>query len=467
MRESIVQNSPMQAIKHLYWRAGFGLSPEEWAVRHNWAVRRAVSELFEQAATPRLLPVPELPAEAEAMMGARENLAALLEKQIRLVSAQAAAWIGRMADPRESALTERMTLFWHGHFACEIRNERLAVEYLNVLRQHGLGNFRTLVLEVARTPAMIRYLNNQQNRKDSPNENFARELLELFTIGRGHYTEQDIREAARAFTGWSSNVEGTFVFRRLQHDYGSKIFMGKTGNFDGGDIIDIVLERRETAQFIVRKVYRYFVNEQVDEPRVAKLAELFYQSGYDIGKLMREIFSSDWFYTAENMGAKIKSPVEFLAGCMRVAAVTFESPAGPAFVQRALGQILFRPPNVAGWPGGKNWVDNSTLMLRLNLPAMLILEEEAGFRPKDELTAQNREAAFRRLGAHSDLRAIGGLTKGKNMLDAAEALAEYLFIRPPGAGLEQIAGFVQTNGQNYYIQQVLVRLMSMPEYQMC
>jgi uncharacterized protein (DUF1800 family) len=194
-----------------------------------------------------------------------------------------------MSNPNHSALLEKMTLFWHGHFACTIKVGMLAAQQLNSIQQHALGNFRDLVLAIARDPSMIRFLNNQQNKKRQPNENFARELMELFTIGRGFYTENDVKEAARAFTGWSSNLSGEYVFRERQHDFGEKRFMNKRGNFDGTDIIDILLERRETAHFITKKIYQYFVNEKVNERRLEQLAAGFYDKNYDIKWLMQTI----------------------------------------------------------------------------------------------------------------------------------------------------------------------------------
>src|SRR5262249_34193319 len=188
---------------------------------------------------------------------------------------------------------------------------------LDVIRRNALGNFGDLLKEVSKSAAMLFFLNNQQNRKDHPNENFAREVMELFTMGRGNYTEQDIKEAARAFTGWGANAGGEFVFRKFQHDTGEKTVLGKSGNFDGDNIIDILIENKQTARFITRKIYRYFVNDEVNEAIVDKLANKFYQSNYDISELMKEIFSSDWFYDPKNIGSRIKSPVELIVGIRR------------------------------------------------------------------------------------------------------------------------------------------------------
>ena len=355
----------------------------------------------------------------------KEEIVARRKQERQLVAKQNIIWINRMADPAHNAFLERMTLFWHGHFACQTKISGLAIAQINTIRQHALGNFRDLVLAIAKDASMIRFLNNQQNRKKTPNENFARELLELFTIGRGNYTEQDIKEAARAFTGWSSNLQGEYVFRQRQHDYGVKTFFGKTGNFDGTDIIDLILERRETANFIAKKVYRYFVNDQPDEAIIKQLGQTFYNSGYDIGHLLRTIFETDWFYHPKNMGTKIKSPVELLAGMMRSLNVKFEQDNALIFVQRALGQILFNPPNVAGWPGGKSWIDNSTLMLRLNLANYLFLSSDVNLRVKDELEAKKRGKAMKKLTAQIDLIPIYNLTAGLSKAAIFEKLSAY------------------------------------------
>ena len=191
---------------------------------------------------------------------------------------------------------------------------------------------------------MLNFLNNQQNRKDHPNENFAREVMELFTLGRGNYTEHDIKEAARAFTGWGANLKGEFIFRRFQHDFGSKTVLGKTGNFDGDEVLDILLQQKQTAKFITQKIYKFFVNEQPDAEKIEWLAERFYKNDYDIAKLLEDIFTSDWFYDEKNIGAKIKSPVELLAGIQRMLPMKLENEEALMLLQRVLGKYYFIRP---------------------------------------------------------------------------------------------------------------------------
>jgi uncharacterized protein (DUF1800 family) len=452
----------MEKIRHLYWRAGFGLSPEEWRERRNWPLEKAIDELFKQANQAKTVLLNSAPPVRE-----EGGMAQMLEKERMVMFQQNHAWVGRMGSNNESALLEQMCLFWHGHFACRITIGKLGIQYLNALRQHGLGNFRDLLLAISKTPAMIRYLNNQQNRKGRPNENFAREVLELFTMGRGNYQEKDIKEAARAFTGWTSTLLGEFEFRDIWHDEGNKSFLGKTGAFKGEDIVDIILQQPATAPFIVRKLYRYFVNEQVDEKIVAQLSQDFRQSNYDLGKLMRQIFSSTWFYAPANLGKRIKSPVQFMAGLMHSTKMNF-SQAGPVlFMERSLGQILFNPPNVAGWPGGKSWIDNSTLTLRLNLPAYLLNSEDVGLRTKGEFEDEGRETGAQKLVNTHDLSPLYDLVKSQKPVEMVQELADYLLLVKPTFGLDNLCKDLPLSDRNAQIRSMALRLMTLPEYQMC
>lgn len=460
----------MQRLKHLYWRAGFGLSPAAWQQRRDWTVQRAVEQLFDEAGQDRTI-AGAIAAAGRSVEGSPSMEGMSIEERLRQarqrITADTSDWIQLMADERSSSLKHRMMLFWHGHFACRVLQPRLALQQLAVLERHALGNFRDLVLAIARDPAMIRYLNNQQNRKQSPNENFARELMELFTISRGHYSEQDVKEAARAFTGWSSDLQGQFVFRRWWHDYGQKAFMGRRGDFDGEQIIDILLERRETALFITRKLYRHFVSEKEDEAIIRELADGFFRSGYDIGRLMRTIFSSEWFYAPANVGTQIKSPMVLLAGMLRSMPAQFSDARSLLVLQRSLGQVLFNPPNVAGWPGGRNWIDNSTLLLRLNLPAFLLQAAEADLRPKDALESEARAGRMRRIQAHVDLSALESWLQPYPPVEAARRLTEYMIVRPaalPALLEQELARQPDAVGA---LPMMLVGVMSLPEYQLC
>ena len=276
-------------------------------------------------------------------------------------------WVEEMIRT-PSPLTERMTLFWHNHFVSGQQKVKLAqlMYRQNVtLRANALRRFGDLLHAVARDPAMVIYLDNAQNRKGTPNENFAREVMELFTLGEGHYGEQDIKEAARAFTGWSLDRDtGQFVFRRFIHDYGQKTVLGKTGNLDGDDVLDILLARPETAEFVMAKLWREFVSPDPDEKEVKRIAARFRDSRYDVKVALQALLTSDAFYAAENRGVLVKSPVDLVVGTLHQFGMRPGETVPFAVAAAAMGQNLFAPPNVKGWPGGEAWINASTLLAR-------------------------------------------------------------------------------------------------------
>ena len=374
---------------------------------------------------------------------------------------------------------EKMAFFWHGHFACRNLNVFYQQGLLDVIRRNALGSFRDMLHEVSKSAAMLNFLNNQQNRKDHPNENFAREVMELFTLGRGNYSENDIKEAARAFTGWTANMKGEFVFRRMQHDFGSKTVLGKTGNFDGDEVLDILLSQKQTAKYITQKIYRFFVNETIDDEKVNWLADRFYQSTYDIGKLMEDIFTSDWFYEEKNIAAKIKSPVELLVGIQRMLPMKLENQEALTFLQRALGQMLFYPPNVAGWPGGKSWIDSSSLMLRMRIPLLINDVDELNVRPKDDddqmmgrKTADDGDK-LKGIGRRSIIKAdidwkgyINHFEKVQKEQLVGSLTANLLQTRG-GVNNELIKQYADASSKESFIRSATLQLMSTPEYQLC
>ncbi len=397
-------------------------------------------------------------------------------------------WLHEMVNS-SAQLREKMAFFWHGHFACRNLNVFFQQGLLDVIRRNALGNFGTLLKEVSKNAAMLNFLNNQQNRKDHPNENFAREVMELFTLGRVNYSEKDVKEAARAFTGWSSTIKGEYIFRKGQHDFGSKTVLGKTGNFDGGEVLDILLEQKTTATFITKKLYKFLVNEQPDDAKVEWLADRFYKSEYDISKLLEDIFTSDWFYDEKNIGAKIKSPVELIAGIQRMLPMKFEKDEVLLLIQRSLGQLLFYPPNVAGWPGGKNWIDSSTLMMRMRIPQMLDDKDEFNIKPKDDDDQMmGRPSTELRMDKNDDpkagaMKSMGRLNKPIQVnIDWTlytknyESLArESLLGNITGTLLqaksrvspELIKQFSDQTGRENFIKTTTLQIMSTPEYQLC
>jgi len=384
------------AARHLLNRTGFAatdadirtfaaLSREDAADK---LLRAVVSEA--QQKPPAWVDEPPIPpAKLQAMT--QEERMAELRKNVEHAFELREWWFREMLTT-PSPLTEKMTLFWHNHFATsqqKVRFTPLLYHQHVMLRRNALGNFNSMLRQISRDPAMLIYLDGANSRKEQPNENFAREVMELFTLGEGHYTEKDIKEAARAFTGWSVDREtGKYMFRRGIHDYGVKTVLGKSGNFDGDQVIDILLRKPETAQFLTRKLWKEFISPLPDEKQVVRMAEDFRNSGYNIAKLMRTMLTSDAFYAAENRAALIKSPVEFVVGTMKQFEIETANLRPFVLAAALLGQNVFSPPNVKGWPGGEAWINSATLLGRKQLIDRLFRNEdrmEAALRNMDEM----------------------------------------------------------------------------------
>jgi hypothetical protein len=283
-------------------------------------------------------------------------------------------------------LREKLTLFWHDHFAtslAKVRNAALMFGQNCLLRKYALGRFGPLLQAISRDPAMMIWLDSNSNVKGKPNENYARELMELFSLGVGHYTEKDIREAARAFTGWRTDGKGFALDARL-HDGGPKTVLGQTGAWDGGDVVRIVLEQPAAAQFLVRKLYRFLVSEKAMAPDslLEPLCESFRKSDYDVAGLVRTILASRHFYSDHAFRQRVKGPVEYVLGAVQAVYRRFgeEEADYRSLPQRvlvswlgAMGQNLFVPPNVKGWPGGPSWMNTSTVLERDNFAAALAM----------------------------------------------------------------------------------------------
>lgn len=391
-------------------------------------------------------------------------------------------WLHEMVNSA-AQLREKMAFFWHGHFACRNLNVFFQQGLLDIIRRNALGNFGTLLKEVSKNAAMLNFLNNQQNKKDHPNENFAREVMELFTLGRGNYTEHDVKEAARAFTGWNATIKGEFIFRKGQHDFGSKTVLGKTGDLDGGDVLDILLQQKQTAKFVTKKLYKFLVNEQPDEAKVEWLADRFYKNEYDISKLLEDIFTSEWFYEEKNVGAKIKSPVELLAGIQRMLPMKFEREEALLLIQRSLGQLLFYPPNVAGWPGGKSWIDSSTLMMRMRIPLMLDDRDEFNIKPKDDDDQMMGRKDVNEDPKAGSMKSLSRLskpilvnidwslyTKNYEAVPRESLLANItgiLLQAKSRVSPDLIKQFSDQTGRENFIKTATLQIMSTPEYQLC
>jgi len=292
-------------------------------------------------------------------------------------------WLyGMLHSPQP--LREKLTLFWHNHFATSIvkvQSAPLMFRQNCLLREHALGKFGPFLQAMSKDPAMLLWLDSNRNVKGKPNENYARELMELFSLGVGNYTERDVREAARAFTGWHTDGD-SFTFDARAHDGGTKTVLGQTGAWDGGDVVRIVLAQPAAARFLVGKLYRFLVSENAEPPTalLEPLCVAFRKSDYDVGKLVRTVLASRHFYSGYAFRQRVKSPVEYVLGAVRAVCHHFdegEADAKPlppqVLVPRlaAMGQRLFAPPNVKGWPGGRSWLNTSTVLERTNFAAAL------------------------------------------------------------------------------------------------
>ncbi len=470
-----------QQARYLFARAGFGATPAELDDASRKPLRKVVRQLFSDSKAVSELSIvkPDENETKQQLKGLvrdgqldKDMLKERIRDNAEKVRDLNLQWLDQMVTGR-AALREKMALFWHGHFACRAqgRNPLFMQQYVNTLRQHALGKLGDLLMAVSKEPAMLQFLNNQQNRKNAPNENFAREVMELFTLGRGNHSEHDIKEAARAFTGWQFTPEGQFIFRERIHDEREKTIFGKTGVFKGEDVIVMLLENKQTARFITAKIYRFFVNETEDKKRVDALADQFYKSGYDISELIETIFTSDWFYDPKNIGAHIKSPVELLVGLRRTLGVQFDQPQPQIFVQRTLGQLLFYPPNVAGWPGGKNWIDSSSLLFRMQLPNFILKATEVTVQPKEDgdvntqLLARRGNAKFRTTVNWADFENAFTKLSDTELLDSIAAVLLPFPLRPDQRTLlERQTKSGQTRPER--IHMLTAALMSLPEYQL-
>jgi uncharacterized protein (DUF1800 family) len=444
-------------IQHLYRRAGFGIGPEEAQRRLRFSRAQVVDELFKNSE--KITPLRADLSEYDRFF--RDNpdatfrdLKKLLIKTKDTKLALNKVWLERICNPTES-LNERMTIFWANVFVCKDYIAPRILQFNNLLRTHALGNFREFVKAISREPAMMSYLSTNLNKKKHPNENFARELMELFTLGLGHYTETDIKEAARAFTGYGYTLDGKFKLNGNQHDYGVKTFRGKSGNFDGNDIVDIICDDPQCARFICGKIYTYFVNENPNTDRIEELAEVFY-NGYDIREVMHYLFMSDWFYNERNIGTKIKSPIDLLTSMYRVVPFSFSGSREPIYIQRILGQELMNPPNVAGWEGGKAWINTNSLMIRLKLPSVLLGD---GMIPDDRFWDRNLRKPF---AQHLKVKSDWNKFDEEFSSITSEALPEMLLATPLNPGTREL---INERGA-ISKQDLCLQLMSLPEFQL-
>ncbi|MEM1446079.1 MAG: DUF1800 domain-containing protein [Planctomycetota bacterium] len=482
------------AARHLAMRAGFGGTPQQLAAVYEAGLDGAVDAFLAPAprATPPDSMSPDVvePLDAEerrALARVRGEDAEAVRQQIqrrRLTQRRDDRqmfrdlqhwWVDRLLDPPAS-LHERMVLLWHNHFATGHRAVRDA--YL-MWRQHAMFreyafDFELLARSIVRDPAMLKYLNNDRNRRAAPNENLARELLELFMLGAGNYRESDIKEGARALTGYSVD-DDDFQFRKFFHDSQSKTILGRTGDFDGDDFVGLLLGQDACARFVAHKLYDHFVFDVGDDwakvPRdrqaaIRMLGKRVMRHEYDLLPVLRELLTSRHFYDPANVGKKIKSPAQFLAGTVRGANTPTRRTATLNEAMERMGMSLFDPPSVNGWDGGRAWINTSTLFVRQNLATYLI----TGKQPGEDFDVRDASVT----GSHDPRKLLAGLDEASH--DAPEAVVDHLadaLLGPqvPSDRRAALYAFARDRQRGpsdpHALLGLLCTITAMPEYQLC
>ncbi len=452
---------------HLVWRTGFG--PAAGTSAGKISRQAAIDQVFKSARKWTPLKMFDRPLQEKVKMKdlSRKERQELRKQRREEIQQLGVAWLEKMA--RDSAqLQEKMTFFWHDHFAARVERPAALQDFNNLMRRHALGNFRTLLLGVAQHPVMLDYLDGRKNKKAHPNENFARELMELFTLGVGNYSELDIKEAARAFTGWNFDQQGNFVVRKNHHDNGTKTFRGSTGNFNGEDVIDLILSDKQTARYICQKLYCYFVHPEPHLTRIEQLATVFYDGNYQIEPVMRALLESEWFWEKNNRGVRIKSPVDLLAGMQRNVGMEYPEPKGTFQILRLLGQVPFDPPNVAGWPSGKSWIDAGTLTARMTLPVLALFQRGQAFQANPDLMmGEQSPPKMKKFRAEMDWNKWGQQIKGKDTLAMVEELRQHLLPFAEGNFEQKLPRSPMLGSDRAtQLQQLTLSFLQLPEYQL-
>ena len=373
----------LSLVAHLLRRAGFGATHDELETYALQSYEETVEELLH-------------PDHAQAMPDDLIRRYHVDMSELRQVDSAGAYWIYRMITS-SAPLEEKIALFWHGLFATgytKLNQARALLNQIDMFRRHGLGRFDTLLLELSKDPAMLLWLDNNDNHKTAINENYGRELLELFSMGIGHYTEQDIKECARAFTGWTlknaeymavraskdsiwpyGRINWHFEYRDWDHDDGEKTFLGETGHFNGEDIIAIIVKQEATARFVSQRLFQFFAADEIDaagEAVVDSMMQTYFESGYEIRAMLRTLFNSDYFKSEHSRYARVKGPIELLVGALRLAG-SYRKPTLGAnqlmFQSFFMGQGPLVPPTVEGWHEGMEWIDSGALVERINFIA--------------------------------------------------------------------------------------------------
>jgi uncharacterized protein (DUF1800 family) len=425
---------------HLYRRAAFGASRSELAA----AIKKSPAEVVQRLVRGSS---DDATARSEADAFAQSVLATNDPKQL-------AAWWVYVLLSTKQPLLERMTLFWHGHFATsaeKVTDAKAMFEQNRLLREHALGDFRPLVRAISRDPAMLVYLDSATNRKAHPNENFARELMELFCLGEGNYSEKDVQELARCFTGWEIKL-GRFRFNRFQHDAGNKSLLGKTDAFEDVAAVDWVLEQPQAARFIVGKLYKQFICDEPDpSPELIEpLADELRENSWQIAPVVERMLGSQLFFSERAIGRKVRSPADAAIGLLRSLEGTTNAHQLAADLAQN-GQSLFYPPNVKGWDGGRAWINSSTILGRTNMMTRIINDEKTRFaaRPLHEYVRQELAAS-----------------EPENIVDELTALLLAVPL-PPNARKSLTKICEKPSDRSRGTRETLQALVALPEFQLC
>jgi uncharacterized protein (DUF1800 family) len=398
---------------HLLNRAGFGGRPPEIEAAVKMGLQATVERLINFESEPEASMNPSwAKADPERFKQLREFRDADPEKRKELQRARQREererfvelrnwWLERMVSGKRP-LQEKLTLFWHGHFATsaqKVKDAYLMWRQNDIFRRNSAGNWLALLTEVSKDPAMLIWLDQAQSRKEHPNENFAREVMELFVLGEGHYTERDVTEAARALTGWSlERGPQEFVYRRNAHDTGTKTILGQSGNFDGDDVLRIIANQPQAARFITGKLWKFFAEDNPPQEIVDVLAAELQAAKLEFKPVLRTIFMSEAFYAPTVIRNQVKSPAQWLVSSVRLLERDLPPPMVTMNAMRTLGQELFAPPNVKGWDGGLAWITTNNLLARYNLSAYLVMGENPMLPPpgKDKKARPMRQRPFRK-----------------------------------------------------------------------
>jgi uncharacterized protein (DUF1800 family) len=420
--------------RHLLNRTSFAAQPKEIVAFSKLIRTEAVDKLLSETRRHATFPAPAWSERYERFYTKEmtpEQRQEVRKRELVTRGLELRSWWTAEMLSTPSPLTEKMTLFWHNHFSTsqqKVHVAELMFRQNALLRKHALGNFAVMLRDVAKDPAMLIYLDGAQNKKGAPNENFAREVMELFTLGQGNYSEQDIKEVARALTGWGADMEvGEFRFRRALHDDGPKTIFGQTGSFTGDDVITMLLKRDEMSEFIVGKLWLEFVSPEANVAEVKRIARIWRDANFEIKPMLRALLLSEDFWAEKNRAVLVKSPVELVVGSLRQFQFEVEDPAPFAVIMRQLGQDLFGPPNVKGWPGGDAWLNTTTLLARKGFLNRLFRADEMG-QPVTaatlidrDLMGQRRDKAQARLAtvsARNDQRGNAGNEMGATTMSA-------------------------------------------------